>query len=675
MARGLARSRAGRDGPFVLFLFGLLVGSAGFAYRLLSGLDFLELMHLFQDDAYYYFEIARNLAAGQFSTFDGGITVTNGYQPVWLFLITPLYWIFDAEAALVAIKAFEFALLAGGVALVAVAARLARLPWILLAFVPLALSRHGGLIEGMEAALRLFALGLLFAFLGAYARNPERWKWPLAGIAFALPWVRLEDLAVALVATGTLFLLELRSFRGGGRGSAWLQERVASWTALPALGPLLAAAASLPAYFAYNSLVFGGPVPVSGAVKRMWSQYKWVRDGGYSFAQSFQETVGFEAFDGELLAAFEICAYLLILLWIGRSRTDWFATVFLVGAFSLAVSHLATFWHFVFNMHFSELGWPWYFVPARLMMAILIPVRCYVGICLLRKFVVPRLPRMAGQLAILGVIGLGLGMQALSGSARVVASESPKSPLKVMDRLSSKSFSRYLQECYLNAQIMNRILPSGSVVGVWNAGLIGYYSEHPVVNLDGLAASYDFFADLRSIRFGFKYALNAPEYYGIFSKYGITHFADLAMPLGLENDLNQRSTLLFEGRLSRYVSFKIFSAEPEPSISKLADRSDYFFENMKPFWHYHSEGISAVVERRIVRAFAKNCKPEDLQNDWLQILWQGEQPDPMVTFWQPWKDVKKNSLGFCESTYNLPKGAGEPIRIQAARSDDVSLMK
>ena len=84
------------------------------------------------DDSFYYFQIARNLAEGKFSTFDGGITQTNGYHPLWMLLITPFYWVFDKEAALFAIKAFEIMLIAGGVALVAAAARLARLPYIAL---------------------------------------------------------------------------------------------------------------------------------------------------------------------------------------------------------------------------------------------------------------------------------------------------------------------------------------------------------------------------------------------------------------------------------------------------------------------------------------------------------------------------------------------------------------
>ena len=676
--QGLARSRAGRDGPFVLFFLGLLGGSAWFAYRLLSGLDFLELLHLIPDDAYYYSQIARNMAAGQFSTFDGGITLTNGYHPAWLFLITPLYWVFDAKEALVAIKGLEIGLLAGGVALVAVAARLARLPWILLAFVPLALSQHGGLIAGMEAAARVFAYGLMFAFLGGYARNAERWKWPLAGLAFALPWVRLEDLAVSVAVTGTLFLLEIRRFRGEGGGGE-LQERGASWTSLPALGPLLATAASLPVYCAYNSLVFGGPVPVSGAVKWVLSQRRWVRDGGYDLVRSFQETAAFEAFDSELLAALEICAYLLILLWIGRSRGDWFSTVFLVGAFGLAIGHLATFWNFVFNLHFAELVWPWYFASARLMMAILVPIRCYMGICFIRKFVMTKQPGMAEGL-VFGVILLGLGVQLLdSGSGGTVAKRAPKNPLKVVDRLNERDHRHTNLIHFFDVQIMNRILPSGSVVGSWNAGLTGYYSKFPVVNLDGIVNSYSFLDELKSINFGYLYIKQQfnPYYYSkIFSKYGITHFADIELPIGLEKSLKKHATLLFEGEVSdETVSLKVFSMTPRYMSDNMTGKSDYFFEKMKPYWIYESRRTSVVrLSRRGLRAFAKDCYLGALEDDWFEIQWTEENSESMSALWQPWKAAKTNSLEFCESTYILPKNAVEPIRVQAVPRDTASLL-
>lgn len=44
------------------------------------------------DDAYYYFTIARNIARGYGVTFDG-LTPTNGFHPLWMSLITPIWWL------------------------------------------------------------------------------------------------------------------------------------------------------------------------------------------------------------------------------------------------------------------------------------------------------------------------------------------------------------------------------------------------------------------------------------------------------------------------------------------------------------------------------------------------------------------------------------------------------
>ncbi len=56
----------------------------------------LFLQHLsvhrtaFQDDAYYYFLVARHLVSSGQSTFDG-ITLTNGYHPLWLGIVALQY--------------------------------------------------------------------------------------------------------------------------------------------------------------------------------------------------------------------------------------------------------------------------------------------------------------------------------------------------------------------------------------------------------------------------------------------------------------------------------------------------------------------------------------------------------------------------------------------------------
>lgn len=89
--------------PFPVFVGAVLAYGAAFAGYLLVRFDLVNLVRdVNLDDAFYYLKTAQHLAEGKFSTFDGGITRTNGYHPVWLFLLTPLFWVFDAESALFA---------------------------------------------------------------------------------------------------------------------------------------------------------------------------------------------------------------------------------------------------------------------------------------------------------------------------------------------------------------------------------------------------------------------------------------------------------------------------------------------------------------------------------------------------------------------------------------------
>lgn len=129
-------------------------------------------------------------------------TRTNGYHPIWLLLITPVYWIFDSESALFAIKTLEIMLCAGGAALIVFAARLS-LPAprsLLCSVVCLGAGPYKagdergrlGLFYGMEGAASLFWLGLLFLACSLFEKNPSRWTWFPTVVVFTLPWVRLE---------------------------------------------------------------------------------------------------------------------------------------------------------------------------------------------------------------------------------------------------------------------------------------------------------------------------------------------------------------------------------------------------------------------------------------------------------------------------------------------------
>ena len=628
--RGVTLPSRPRNALFVLFIAGILAYGAGFAWTMLARFDLINLISNTHDDAFYYFQIARNLAEGKFSTFDGGITRTNGYHPIWLLLTTPFYWVFDKEAALFAIKAFEIMLVAGGVALAAAAARLARLPWVLM-FAALPMLYHTPfMIAGMEAAAALFMLGLFILAACLFARSPARWKWPLAAVAFALPWVRLEYIAISLAATAVLCLIEW-SWQERAP-SASLGERARSARSVKAAVPFLAAGTGILVYFAYNGLVFGGIVPVSAATKNFRSQVKWEHEGGYSLAQNFRDILQIPVFDDELLVALEVCAYLLLVWWFARrsrSRQDWLLLAFLVGVFSLAAGHLAKFAQTVLTIHPSLGPWPWYFVPAYLMTVLIVPVRCYVAIYFIRRFIGPRLPWAANILSV-GIV--------LAGAVFLFAKADFTEPFQRIEAISvstrtddkwikAVSYNEWTEAVYGGTQLMNRVLPEDSVVGAWDAGVIGYFSRFPVVNLDGLVNSYDYFHARKSARDG---------YASLYREFGITHFAKPARFEGSPLDILNRWELQL---------WPIGRPADEDTVARI-------WERIEPHFDHQSDSIGLMVDGRLALAFVRNCAP----NEWAVLSWVGPGEETVAKDW--------TQIGPCVAAFVLPHNARPPISVE-----------
>ena len=648
--RGRTLSSRLHNALFVLFIGGILAYGAGFAWYMLARFDLVNLIRdVNRDDSFYYFQIAYNLASGNLSTFDGGITQTNGYHPLWLLLITPFYWVFDKEAALFGIKAFEVMLIAGGVALVVVAARLARLPWILLfAALPL-LYQQRNLFLGLEAAAALFMLGLFFLAAMLYARDPGRWKWPLAAVAFALPWVRLEYIAISLAVTAALGLIEWsRRERSPG---APLGERVRSALYVKAAVPFLAAGAGILVYFAYNGLVFGGVTPVSGATKQMWSQARWDNEGGYSFVQNFRDVLQIPVFDYELLAALEICAYAVLVWWFARrsrDRTDWLLLAFLVCVFGLAAGHLAKFAQTVLTVHPSWGKYAWYFVPAYLLMTLLIPVRCYVAIHFIRRFIGPRSP-LAANIVSVGIV--------VVGAAFLLTKADFTGPFRYADSASESTSREFEVNSHMGVRVMDRVLPEDSVVGSWDAGSIGYFSRFPVVNLDGLVNSWDYYRARN--RYPYWQARKEVTESVFYQRYGIIWFANVA-----GGDLNVKrgfalDNVMFEGAphpdpdVSR-LRFKLWSYSP------MRDADVWFWERMDPHFDYQAGDVGVIVDGRMAQAFARDCAPDELAV-W---SWTGAADEPFPKAWT------QMETGLCVDGRVLPHKALPPVRVETMTVGD-----
>ena len=666
-----------RNALFVLFIGGILAYGAGFAWYMLARFDLINLIRdLITDDTFYYFQIARNLAEGKFSTFDGGITRTNGYHPLWLFLITPFYWVFDKETALFAIKAFEIMLIAGGVALVTAAARLARMPWVLMfAALPM-LYQQEGLLLGMEAAAALFMLGLFILTICLFARSPARWKWPLAAVAFALPWVRLEYVAISLATTGALCLI---SWPGRESPSPSPVEEIGKGLGVPDRGvgpfrardenltPLLGAVTGILAYFAYNGIVFGGVTPVSGAVKQMWSERLWEQEGGYNLVQNFRDVLQIPAFGYELLVALEVCAYVVLVWWFARrskNRTDRLLLAFLVCLFGLAAGHLAKFAQTVLTVHPFWGGDVWYFVPAYLLTTLVVPVRCYVAIHFIRRFLDPRSPQAANLLSA-GIV--------VAGTAFLLATADFTGPFRYVDRLGESTRRNWSVAAHTGVQVMNRVLPEDSVVGSWDAGVIGYLSRFPVVNLDGLVNSYDYMS-----------ARKEGTEAAFYQRYGITHFANIwtlregtdvhvlpALRDYLAREHRKRlsvGTILFAGppylhygqNVPHKRQFRLLTPGPPDMSSGGTNRSDWFWQRMKPHFDHRSDGVGLIVDGRLAQAFVRNCTPGELAV-W---SWAGPGDGTATSVWT------RTQTGLCVDMRVLPRKALLPVRVETMSASD-----
>ena len=632
-----------RHAPFALFVAGVLAYGAAFAWHLLDRFDLVNLIRdVNYDDAFYYFQIAWYLSEGNLSTFDGGITRTNGYHPLWLLLITPFYWFFDKTEALFAIKAFEVMLVAGGVALAAGAARVARLPWILLFAALPALYGNPALFRGMEAAAGLFLLGLFLLAVCLFARDPARWRWPLAAVAFALPWVRLEYAAISVAATAALCLVEWsgpasfrslparegffdgpsRASRGGWSG--WRQV-----ITLNAAAPAFGAVAGVLAYFTWNAVVFGGAVPVSGATWQLMSQRLLEREGGYSLTENVDAFLRSGFFDDELLIALEVCVYAAVVWWFTRrtrGRDDWLLLAFLVVVFGLAAGHLAKFAQSVLTMHPRWGTRGWYFVPAYLMEALVVPARCYVAIWFVRRFVGLR---RGSRIPRLGIV--------VSGAVFLFATVDFTAPFRFVDRRREATSRNWRVNAYGGTMVANRVLPEDSVVGSWDAGVIGYFSRFPVVNLDGIVNSWDY---LRAREEGTAAAFR--------QRYGITHLANTAA--------RHRGARLFEGLPSRAEGKPVFRLQAAEAPGKSwggADPSAWFRERMEPHLERQAGGVGLLADGRLAQAFVRDCT--DTLVEW---TWAGQE-EPVRTSWL------QTPIGFCTSAVLLPHDALLPVRAAA----------
>lgn len=217
------------------------------------------------DDSFYYYLTARNFVLGNGVSFDG-INPTNGFHPLWMLALIPLYAITggDHDVSLRLVYILLLLLFSGSIALTfrllkAGAGKIPALLTLLLFVNPVVFNLF---FNGLESALLIFLL--LFLLNIAKSRDlvspvMGSGNQALAGVLFGLLFLSRLDCAFHLMALGLVALVVYRLPLWNPKA---LPSLIRSYGLL-----LLVFALVVAPYFVWNLTANGHLSPLSGALK------------------------------------------------------------------------------------------------------------------------------------------------------------------------------------------------------------------------------------------------------------------------------------------------------------------------------------------------------------------------------------------------------------------------
>ncbi len=412
-----------------------------------------RVLTLVPDDASYYFEIADNVAAGEGFTFDR-LVETNGYQPLWLYLLALLCRIVPAgPGTMVRLVAMIQIIMSGaaGLVLYRLLKRTVSSPAAFAGGAFFAAFVLAPVVNGMESAL-LALLLVLLADRAARSGYPDRCgdgESFRVGLLLGLAVLARLDTAFLCISTAIL-LLAGSTARGAGR-------RRLTALAMTALGASLV----IVPYLVYNALRFGSPMPISGLLKSSFPSP--------SFDAAMLPEPGPIGLLGLFLGALHL---VLPPARVGPEEADPLdgAIAALTIAFLLHWAHTALFMRWAI--------FPWHFAGYRVLAALALP-RLVDRLSL-------RLPRplRAGGVALCIAIILIAGIQ------------------RYARRFSIAPRGSWTTASYEAAVWVRGNTAPEAIFAMKDAGHFGYFSGRRVVSLDGIVGDLAFQEVLRSRRLG-----------------------------------------------------------------------------------------------------------------------------------------------------------------------------
>jgi hypothetical protein len=423
------------------------------------------------DDAFYYFGIARNLARGLGPTFDG-LHLTNGFHPLYALIITPFFYLFPASNELVIHLSLTLLVVCAVLATVPLCAAVSRVTsgWaglfaaVLWLFNPWALIFTLG---GVETAVYILCASLAFWQYVRAIQDPTAGsrRWIALGACLGLVLLARSDGLFLLFAILADLVWEwIRP--GDAIRRSTLMETIRT-AALVAVTCLLV----FSPWLIWSLAATGSPMQVSGQAV-YWHTHAGVSSGAPYLAkmsQSINRTLfGAILFSGQAIlpAVLLLAASLLFrrgynpspatptglpaLRAVRLGRVAFLYILFLVLAYGL----------YLWQQQF------WYFTPIMLAASIL------GGLAFQRAgdLLAARNLRFAqAVLALTAAAVLLVGFQTWrswqNGSLRVYPAQT--AAVRLAGQISALG-------------------GPGTLVGAWNAGILGYLADGRLVGLDGV---------------------------------------------------------------------------------------------------------------------------------------------------------------------------------------------
>ena len=414
------------------------------------------------EDAFYYFQTARNVARGEGSVSSGGIE-HNGYHPLWMFLCAGVYRV-AGEEGLLAIRIILAIGAALGMLSVVLLYRLLRLlgvappaaliavacywlnPWML------ALA-----ICGLEAPLQAVLLIATISWtLRPGGRRPRWLFYGVLGVLFALVFLVRTDNVFFLAATALWIVWRVRRDR---RQWVWLAGSVV-------FSILLASPWLLWNLAKFGSIVQGSAGALPTVREIAWfgthpgaTRVDFLRHRLILTLEYFPAVLWYTGLGSLWYVLFAAVAGALAVRRGRREGVRLGLALLECAPLALAVVGLG-FAHKFVRLATRE----WYYVPSDILMALVLGIALSY---LLRLAYSPRLRTiLVVLLAALPLVWLGRKNVQQWRERSAPGHDYAFDIVRAFDGLS--------------------LVPPDEPVGCTDSGIVGYYCTHPVINLDGV---------------------------------------------------------------------------------------------------------------------------------------------------------------------------------------------